>query len=1033
MTIKEKIEMLENPEIFEEGRLAPCSDHRFYVTEEEAIKDAGMSLTCSLSGLWKFFYSTNPDSAPEGFEREEFPCRGWAEIPVPGHMELNGYGIPQYTDTSYPWDGVEQVSPHKLPREKNPTGCYVKYFRLPELMRGKRLELHFEGVETAFHVWLNGVCVGYSEDSYTPAIFDVTNQIREGENKLAVEVYRFSSGSWLEDQDFWRMGGIIRDVCLTAIPRVHIRDIDVAVDVEDSYRTGKADIRMLVEQDSPWKQADLTGLMAYWSLFEPGGAMILEGQAAVGTGVCQVPITVCHAALWSAENPCLYRILLLLKDSEGKLLEAVPQSFGFRKVEIKERVLYFNGKRLTLNGVNRHEFSHRKGRAIGREEMEWDIRFLKKNNFNAVRTSHYPNQSYWYELCDRFGIYVMDETNLETHGTWQMKNFEFTLPGDFPEWRDACLSRTKAMVERDKNHPSIFSWSVGNESWSGKNLYDMSMYIRERDPSRPVHYENVCHDRKWGGTTDFESRMYATVEMAREYLDNRPEKPYLLCEYSHAMGNSCGNLSEYVALSDEYPEYCGGFIWDYIDQALVKRDPFGNETLAYGGDFGDRPTDYNFCTDGLIYADRTLSPKMQEVKFLFQSYTIKPDATGALIKSRTLFTDGSQYMLEWSIEEEGRTLSSISMPFSLEPGAERHITVCGAEEAIPQISGEYVITVSLKLLKDTEYADAGHEACFGQAVLTVEASATDYGTEFARAGESHGLSTLPNVSEIRIVEGDCTFSVTGMDFSIQYNRRFGRLSSLKVGGREMIYDPYNTLLPNFWRAPVDNDEGNDMKIRCSMWKTASLYPVIKDVSCEKKGNKAIVTTSYQLGGGALCTLSHEISGDGTIEVTETYSGVDDLPELPCFGVAWKFPVEFDRVCWYGLGPDENYIDRMQGAKLGCHETTPKLSMSGYVVPQECGNRTGVRWMTLCDADGYGVKISSQTPFEFSALPYTCHELESARHHYELPRPYATVLRINQRQMGVGGDNSWGARTHHEYLVSGEDEKRFCFTVKLVMK
>lgn len=1022
MTIKEKTEMLRNPEIFEEGRLAPCSDHRFYISGEEAGKDEGMTLTCSLSGLWKFSYSNNPDSAPVGFEKDEFSCRGWAEIPVPGHMELNGYGIPQYTDTSYPWDGVEQVPPHGLPKEKNPTGCYVKYFTLPVHMQGQRLELHFEGVETAFHLWLNGIYIGYSEDSYTPAVFDVTNQMRDGENKLAVEVYRFSSGAWLEDQDFWRMGGIVREVFLTAVPKLHIRDIDAAVDVEDSYTTGKADISMFVEQDFPWNRTALTGLTVQWQLFEPEGNLNCEGVASVEGGVSRIPVTVPHAALWSAEEPNLYKIIMLLKDSKENVVEAVPQYLGFRKVEIKDCVLYFNGKRLIINGVNRHEFSHRKGRAIGREEMEWDIRFLKQNNFNAVRTSHYPNQSYWYELCDKFGIYVMDEANLETHGTWQMKNFDFTLPGDFPEWRAACLSRAKAMVERDKNHPSIFSWSVGNESWSGKNLYDMSMYIRKRDPSRPVHYENVCHDRRWGETTDFESRMYATVEMAREYMVNKPEKPYLLCEYSHAMGNSCGSLSEYVALSDEYPSYCGGFIWDYIDQALIKKDPFGKETLAYGGDFGDRPTDYNFCTDGLIYADRTPSPKMQEVKFLFQPYTIKPDENGALVKSRALFTDGSQYILEWRLEHEGRMLNSISMPFALKPGEERHIAIQGTSESILKTPGEYVLTASLKLLKDEMYGRAGDEVCFGQTVLTVEP---------ADAEGTHKPQALMKEPEIRIVEGDCTFSVTGDDFSIQYNRRYGRLASLKLGGREMVYDPLNTLLPNFWRAPTDNDEGNELKLRCSIWKTASLYPSVKEVSCEKVGNRAIVKASYQLEGGALCMLSHEISADGTIKVTETYSGAKGLPEMPCFGVAWKLPSEFDRVCWYGLGPEESYIDRMQGAKLGRYETTPQLSMSGYVVPQECGNRTGVRWVTLCDRAGYGVRIESEIPFEFSALPYTCHELENARHHYELPGNYATVLRINQRQMGVGGDNSWGARTHSDYLVSGEENRSFCFTVKLV--
>lgn len=1044
MTVKEKITMLENPEIFEEGRLAPCSDHRFYETREEARADEGMKLTCCLSGIWKFAYAINPEAAPEGFEGEDFSCKGWAEIPVPGHMELNGYGKPQYTDTSYPWDGAEQVKPHQLPREKNPTGCYVKYFKVPEHLKGKRLELHFEGVETAFHCWLNGAYVGYSEDSYTPAVFDVTGNIKDGENKLAVQVYRFSSGAWLEDQDFWRMGGIIRDVYLAALPEYHIRDIDLSVDLEDSYTTGVANVKITVESGSPWNQEGTDQLAVDWQLLSPDGSFTASGSEEVCRGQAEISVRVERASLWSAECPDLYRFMFTLKDKRGEVIEAAPQAFGFRKVEIKGNVLLFNGKRLVLNGVNRHEFSYRKGRAIGKEEMEWDIRFLKQNNFNAVRTCHYPNQSYWYELCDQYGIYLMDEANLETHGTWHMQKFDHTLPGDFPEWRDACLSRAKAMLERDKNHPSIISWSVGNESWSGQNLYDMSMYFRERDKSRPVHYENVCHDRKWGGTTDFESRMYATVEMAREYLVSNPEKPYLLCEYSHAMGNSCGNLSEYTALADEYPQYCGGFIWDYIDQALVKKDPFGGETMAYGGDFDDRPTDYNFCTDGVIYADRRPSPKMQEVKFLYQPYVIQPDLKGAVVRSKALFTDGSQYDLVWKLEREGREIKRIRQPFLLEPGSESHIFVPGAQESIPEKEGEYVITVSLVLAKDNKYGKAGGEACFGQSVLEVTEKNGSWSYQVNQLPKSPAQidEAVADIEadlaickeekteerEIRIVDGDCTYSVVGDDFSIQYNKRFGRLSSLRYGGREMICDPLSTLLPNFWRAPVDNDEGNEMKIRCAMWKTASLYPAVKDVSCEKEENMAVIKASYELGGGAVCTLRHEVSSDGSICVTETYQGVPGLPEMPCFGVSLKIPAEFDQIAWYGLGPEENYIDRMQGAKLGYYETTPEAGIPGYVVPQECGNKAGVRWFTACDKNGAGIRVESGRPFEFSALPYTCHELENARHLYELPRPCATVLRINKRQMGVGGDNTWGAKPHGTYLVSGEGEKKFCFRI-----
>lgn len=1005
MTLDEKIAMISDPEIYEENRMAPCSDHRWYETEAEAEEDQEMPLAKSLNGMWSFLYAPNPAAVPEGFEKPSFSCRGWDKLPVPSQMELNGYGRPQYTDTSYPWDGNEEVAPHELPMEYNPTGAYVHTFYLPENFVGKRLELHFEGVETAFHCWMNGQYAGYSEDSYTPAVFDVTELVQRGENKLAAEVYRFSSGSWLEDQDFWRMGGIMRPVWLGALPEAHIRDIDTAVDLSDDYKTGTAFIRVQIEE------SHAMGTQLAYRLLAPDGTLADDQIAVPAGGTAAFMLRVRDVLQWSAECPHCYRLLLTLKGESGHTIECVSQMIGFRKVEIRDSVLLFNGKRLVLNGVNRHEFSHRKGRAIGREEMEWDIRFLKRNNFNAVRTSHYPNQTLWYELCDRYGIYVMDEANLETHGTWHMNKYEYTLPGGFPEWKSACMARAAAMVERDKNHPSIFSWSVGNESWSGQTLYDMSEYFRRRDNTRPVHYENVCHDREWEKTTDFESRMYATPEMAIEYLENSPKKPYLLCEYSHAMGNSCGNLSEYTELAQHYPSYCGGFIWDYIDQAILKKDVHGNETLAYGGDFDDRPTDYNFCTDGLIYADRKPSPKLQEVKYLYQPYQITPDETGATVESCCLFSDGSDYTLCWSMEKEGKSLKNGSSPFYLEPLKCMHIPF---SPGIPEEGGEYVLTVSLVLSHDTDYAPAGHRVCFGQTVF-----------------QTPLLRKNPLPPPVSIVSGDTTYSITGQNFSVQYNRRFGRLSSLKYGKRELVYDPLNTLLPNFWRAPTDNDEGYGLKLRCAMWKTASLYQDVEAAVCRTEGGGAVVETKYRLGQGASCTSRHGISGDGSIMVTIKYQSAGDVPQLPCFGAAWKLPKDLSRVCWYGLGPEENYIDRCRGAALGVYQTTPEDSLSGYVVPQECGNRTGVRWLTLCDEDGQGIRIESEKPFEFSVLAYTCHELENARHHYELPRAYATVLRLNEVQMGIGGDNSWGAETHEAYRIPGNQNREFTFTIRPV--
>lgn len=1010
---------LADPEFFQENRLAPVSDHLWYETEEEALKEGEMKLSLSLSGTWRFLRVPNPEAVPEGFEAANYACQGWDTIKVPAQIELSGYGHPQYTDTDYPWDGRENVKPHDIPLEENPTGCYVKTFILPENMAEKRLQLHLEGVETAFHCWINGRYAGYSEDSYTPAVFDITEKVQAGENKIALEVYRFSSGSWLEDQDFWRMGGIIRDVTVRALPDIHIRDLDVQATLTEDNTCGKARVRIKLDG----KQTE--GAKIVWKIYDARIRMekpkeetcILDGEEMLPDKeekTVEISFRIPEVKSWSAELPWLYRLVVKVLDRKGKTIEAVGQDVGFRNVEIRNQILYFNGRRLRLNGVNRHEFSARKGRAIGREEMEWDIRFLKANNFNAVRTSHYPNQSYWYTLCDRFGIYVMDETNLETHGTWHMREYENTLPGDFKEWHEAVMSRAEAMLERDKNHPCIFSWSVGNESWSGQNLYDMSMYFRNRDQSRPVHYENVCHDRRWEATTDFESRMYATPAEVEEYLKNDPEKPYILCEYAHSMGNSCGNLDEYTALLDKYPQYCGGFIWDYIDQSLYQKDPFGREYLAYGGDFGDRATNENFCTNGLLYGDRNASPKMQEVRYLYQPFRLVPHAEEIEVENLQLFEDGSKLLLKWSLEKEGKILSAGSSPIRINPG-ETAFFPCDMK--LPEIQGEYVRTAALVLAEDTPYAKMGTEICFGQTVEKIEGRMRQEKVE--------------TKARIEIVEGDSSYSVKGDGFLIMFQKMTGKLISWNIRGKELVYDMTNTLRPEFWRAPTDNDNGNKMPVRCLMWKGESLYPRVESTAFRQEREYAVIETVYQLSGGARCHLTYQIDGNGVMDVTERYEGAEGLPELPCFGMSWKLPADCREITWYGLGPEETYQDRRRGGKLGIYKTTPEAGMSGYVVPQECGNHVETRWVEVCDENGTGLHIESQVPFEFSALPYTCHELESARHHYELPRPYAVVLRLLEAQTGVGGDNSWGAWAHEQYVLDSSKDREFHFTVRSI--
>lgn len=616
--MKPTLEWLENPEVFQVNRCEAHSDHRFYQNREEMELGYSALVQC-LNGKWKFSYAENPSERDAEFYKKEESCREFSDIKVPGHIQLQGYDRCQYINTMYPWDGREELRPPYISKEYNPTASYVKYFRLEEALKGKRIFLNFQGVETAFYVWLNGEFVGYGEDSFTPSEFEVTDFVCEGENKLAVEVYKRSSASWLEDQDFWRFSGIFRDVYLYAVPSVHIRDMFVRGDLKNNYTEGtlEAELQILGE---------LRG--------EIHAVLRDENHICVTTSVLPVNENVRivmepgKVRTWSAEEPYLYTLEITIRDIKGKTVEIVCQNVGFRSFEMIDNIMCINGRRIVFHGVNRHEFNAHRGRCITREDMMWDIRFLKENNINAVRTSHYPNQSLWYELCDRYGTYLIDETNLESHGSWQKLSVcepSWNVPGSLPEWKDAVLDRAKSMLERDKNHPSILIWSCGNESYAGEDILAMSRYFHERDDSRLVHYEGVFWIREYDHISDMESRMYAKPEEIAEYLRSPGAKPYISCEYMHAMGNSLGGMELYTELEDMFPGYQGGFIWDYIDQAIFKKEESGKERLVYGGDFDERATDYCFCTNGIVFADRTYSPKVQEVKQLFSNIRIKVD------------------------------------------------------------------------------------------------------------------------------------------------------------------------------------------------------------------------------------------------------------------------------------------------------------------------------------------------------------------------------------------------------------------------
>lgn len=1001
MTAKEaKLSWLEDPEVFAVNRIPAHSDHTYFEkeTEERPLRQC-------LNGSWLFSYAKNPSMRVERFYEDSYDCSGFDTIQVPGHLETQGYGRNQYINTMYPWDGEEFLRPPMISKRNNPVGSYVKYFTLEEQMKGKRTFISFQGVETAFYVWLNGTFIGYSEDSFTPAEFELTETLREGENKLAVEVYKRSSASWLEDQDFFRFSGIFRDVFLYSIPRVHVRDIFVKAGLTDSYQEGTLEIRaeLIGDIDDVTIEASLRDgdEKEIWN----GNAEGKEEVFFKASGLAVLP--------WSAEEPRLYRLYLYVKNEEGQILEFIPQKVGFRRFEMKDRIMCLNGKRILFKGVNRHEFDPVRGRAITREDMLWDIRFMKQHNINAVRTSHYPNQTLWYELCDEYGIYLIDETNLESHGSWQKLGEvepSWNVPGDRPEWKAAVLDRASSMFERDKNHPSVLIWSCGNESYAGTDIEAMSEYFHEKDDSRLVHYEGVFWNRKYDHISDMESRMYAKPAEIEEYLENGPKKPYISCEYMHSMGNSTGGMKLYTDLEKKYPLYQGGFIWDYIDQSLYRVNELGERVLTYGGDHDERATDYEFCGNGIVYADRKASPKAQEVKALYADIKLEPDEKGVKIINDSLFVSTGRYVLAYRLLKEDRCLYEAETETDVAPESEAYVNLTYPE--LPG-TGEFIYEVSLRLKEDTLWAKAGHEISFGQYVKKTADKAEE--------------KTYP----LEIIRGDVNIGVRGRGFTAMFSKAEGGIASLCYDGVEYIT---RTPKLTFWRALTDNDRGAKTGFDAAQWMTAGLFYKLTDVDVQEQKDQVCVTFEYLLPTvpQTKAYVSYRVTGDGKIHVHALYKGTDGLPEMPAFGMDMKLKARYDRVRYYGRGPEENYLDRREGARLGVHSYQAADNLSAYLFPQECGNRMDVRWVEVTDADGQGLRFETEgVPFENSVLPCSAYELEAATHREELPKAHYSWVRILESQMGVGGDDSWGAPVHEEYRLSSDIDRNIKFTIQKV--
>ena len=996
-----RLTWLEDPEVFAVNRKEAHSDHVYYENTEEMVLGADMPLRQSLNGTWYFSYAKNPTVRVKDFYKKDFDCRMFDSIEVPGHIQTQGYDRCQYINTMYPWDGTEYLRPPMVSKEYNPVGSYVKYFVLEKNLQDKPVFVSFQGVETAFYVWLNGVFIGYSEDSFTPAEFELTPYLQDGENKLAVEVYKRSSASWLEDQDFWRFSGIFRDVYLYAVPKTHIEDLSVKSTLDNSYKNGKLYLKL--------KISGHTDCAVKAVLLNAEEKIVFEKNIK-GNSICEISGEVENVHAWSAEDPYLYQLYLYVEDQKGNLIEAVPELVGFRTFEMIDKVMHINGKRIVFKGVNRHEFNVRRGRSIKKEDMLWDIEFMKQHNINAVRTSHYPNESLWYRLCDIYGIYLIDETNLESHGSWQkMGECEpsWNVPGSRPEWKEAVLDRAKSMFERDKNHPSILIWSCGNESYAGTCIEAMSDYFHEKDDTRLVHYEGVFWNREFDHISDMESRMYAKPAEIEAFLSNDPKKPYISCEYMHAMGNSCGGMKLYTDLESKYELYQGGFIWDYIDQSMLRKNEQGEEVFAYGGDYDDRATDYEFCTNGIVYADRKISPKAQEVKQLYANVKLTPDENGVLIKNENLFISTEAYTLVYRMMLDGYPVFESMRNVVVQAQEEQYVKL-----DYPNIDepGEYTYEVAMELTEDTIWADAGHEICFGQFVKKVT--------------EEEEQTT----KKMQVIYGEVNIGVKGEGFLAMFSKSEGGLASLQYDGTEYITRAPKT---SYWRACTDNDRGAKQGFDRSMWLTAGLYQKVIDVKVEELEEQVRITFEYELPTipKAYSTISYVMSGDGVVHVHLLYKGTEGLPEIPAFGMDFKLKERYHNFEYYGYGPEENYVDRMEGARLGIFEGTAKENLSNYLIPQECGNRVGTRWLKVTDEYGRGLQFTcEEIPFESSVLPYSAYELENALHQEELPKIHYTWVRILAKQMGVGGDDSWGAPVHEQYRIPSDKNLEIAFHV-----
>ena len=1015
----------ENPAVNQINKLPPRAHFIPFATLVQAKTDEKWqsSLLQSLNGMWKFNLAQNPSERPYWFFKDDFDTSAWKEIKVPANWELEGYDYPIYVNVKYP----HAKTPPTIQDHYNPVGSYKRTFTIPEIWKGKEVIIHFGAASSMLNVWVNEQFVGYSEDSKTPAEFNITQFLKPGENSLSVEIFRWCDGSYLEDQDFWRMSGITRDVYLIARAEQQIQNFRVISVLDETYTNGIFSLNIDI-----LNLGETAGTTVVEAVLSDNGSAVGTFSKALTAGKTSVIFedSIQNVKQWSAEIPNLYELIITLKNG-NQLVEVIKQDVGFRTSEIKNGNLLINGKYVYLKGTNIHEHHEKTGHYVDKETMLTDIKTMKAHNLNAVRTSHYPQPELWYELCNKYGLYLIDEANIESHGMGYGR--ESLAKNE--DWKEAHLYRTRNMWERDKNQPSIIIWSLGNEAGNGVNFHATYEYLKSVDTTRPVQYEGARLDTN----TDIFCPMYARINNMEDYAKSKPNRPLIQCEYAHAMGNSVGNFQDYWDAIEKYPALQGGFIWDWVDQGLLATDSTDVNYWKYGGDFGPDtvPSDGNFCNNGLVNPDRTVKPHLLEVKKVYQYIGFTPVnlKNGTIsIRNKYAFLNLSEFDFVWEITGDGMIIENGKLDdLSLEPGMSVSVTI--PVNVQPEAGVEYFLTIKANLKNKWSLLEAGDEMAAEQFALPVVVPVKKVvKAEFAA---------------VTMQEDENAVTVSGEGFSVAFDKKAGVMTSFKKGDSELLK---SGPVPNFWRAPTDNDFGNGLNRRSRVWRTAGETRKVTGVTvAQKSKNSAELVFKFDLVNDSNQVIAnynstYTVYGSGDVVVDNHFKMTQkDLPEIVRMGMNLEMPRTFDQMSWLGRGPNESYQDRKTSAFVGLYTGSVADQFWAYLRPQENGNKTDVRWLAITDTTGNGLFFDGMQLLEVSAHHNVIADFESVirsfdnqpgktpainRHINDVKPRDLTSVNIDYKQMGVGGDDSWGARTHDQYRLT-DKEYKYSFRMKAI--